>query len=239
MKKFILIIFLFPVFVLSQNTLPIVQKDNMLWIGYYSTINITSKWSVNSDFQFRAKNWYHDRSQALGRTGLSYKFNNKVSAMLGFAHFRFFINNESTRGEWRPWQELLINDQLNNLKITHRFRLEQRFNEKVKNNEPLNEYQFNHRFRYRLDLRFPVAKNEEKRKTLYILIGNELIINAGKNITYNYFDQNRSYIGLNLELNKKLALQLQYTHIWQQLPSGNTFLSTEVIRFNLYHTIAL
>lgn len=239
MKKFILIIFLFPVFVLSQNTLPIVQKDNMLWIGYYSTINITSKWSVNSDFQFRAKNWYHDRSQALGRTGLSYKFNNKVSATLGFAHFRFFINNESTRGEWRPWQELLINDQLNNLKITHRFRLEQRFNEKVKNNEPLNEYQFNHRFRYRLDLRFPVAKNEEKRKTLYILIGNELMINAGKNITYNYFDQNRSYIGLNLELNKKLALQLQYTHIWQQLPSGNTFLSTEVIRFNLYHTIAL
>lgn len=223
---------------ISQNS-PVIIKDNMLWLGYYNTININPKWFVNSDFQFRAKNWYHDHSQALGRTGLSYKFNNKITATLGFAHFRFFINNESTRGEWRPWQELLINDRLNNLKIAHRFRFEQRFSEKVKNNEPLNEYQFNHRFRYRFDLRLPVAKNEEKGKTLYILIGNEIMINAGKNITYNYFDQNRSYIGLNLELNKKLALQLQYMHIWQQLASGNSFLSTEVIRFNLHHTIAL
>lgn len=223
---------------ISQNS-PVIIKDNMLWLGYYITINTNAKWSVNSDFQFRAKNWYHDHSQALGRTGLSYKFNNKITTTLGFAHFRFFINNESTRGEWRPWQEILINDNINDLKISHRFRLEQRFNEKVKNNEPLNEYQFNHRFRYRFDLRFPVAKNKEKGKTLYILIGNELMINAGKNITYNYFDQNRSYAGLNYELSKKLAIQLQYIHIWQQLASGNTFLSAEVIRFNLYHTISL
>ncbi|MDO8998265.1 MAG: DUF2490 domain-containing protein [Bacteroidota bacterium] len=221
---------------LSQNS-PIIIKDNMLWLGYYNTININPKWSVNSDFQFRAKNWYHANSQVLGRTGLSYKFNDKITATSGFAHFRFFINNESTRREWRPWQEILINDNLNNLKISHRFRLEQRFNEKVKNNEPVNEYQFNHRFRYRLDLRFPITKNEEKGKILYILIGNELMINAGKNITYNYFDQNRSYAGLNYELNKKISLQLQYIHIWQQLSSGNTFLMSEVIRFNLYHTI--
>jgi len=223
---------------LSQNS-RVITKDNMLWLGYYNTINFNPKWSVNSDFQFRTKNWYHDHSQALGRTGLSYKFNNKITATIGFAHFRFFITNEFSRAEWRPWQEILLNDNINNLKLSHRFRLEQRFNEKVKNNEPLSEYQFNYRLRYRLDLRFPIVKKEKKGKILYVLIGNELMINAGKNIIYNYFDQNRSYAGLNYELNKKVSLQLQYIHIWQQLSSGYDFLMSEVIRFNIYHTINL
>ncbi len=239
MKNFILIVFLFPALVLSQNTPPVVQKDNMLWLGYYNTVNIKTKWVINSDAQIRAKNWYHNYSQALIRSGLGYNINERLTITGGLAHFRYFITNYSTRGEWRPWQELAIHDRLSNLKITHRFRLEERYNQLVKTNEPISEYAFNYRFRYKLDLRFTLLKINEKGKNLLALIGNELMINAGKNITYNYFDQNRSYVGLNVEFSKKFALQLQYMHIWQQLASGNTFLSTEVVRFNLYHTIAL
>ena len=239
MRKIILLIVAIPTLTFSQNTKPIIQKDNMLWLGYYNTINIKTKWVVSSDIQLRTKNWYHDWSQALIRSGLGYNINERLTITAGLAHFRYFITNDLTRGEWRPWQELAAHDRISNLKITHRFRLEERFNQQVKSNEPTNDYVFNYRIRYKLDLRFHLANLNESGKKLIGLIGNELMINTGKNITYNYFDQNRTYFGLNLELNKKLTLQLQYMHIWQQLSSGNTFLSTEVIRFNIYHTIAL
>ena len=41
------------------------------------------------------------------------------------------------------------------------------------------------------------------------------------------------------EINKKISLQLQYMHIWQQASNGLTLNSNEVIRFNIYHTISI
>ena len=55
----------------------------------------------------------------------------------------------------------------------------------------------------------------------------------------NYFDQNRTYVGVNYEINKKISLQLQYMHIWQLLSNGITLDNIDVIRFNIYHTISL
>lgn len=223
----------------SQNSSPAETHDNMLWIGYYNSIILDPKWSVNSDIQFRTKNWIHDFSQALIRSDISYKISDKVSASIGVAHFRFFIDNETTRGEWRPWQEVKILDQIGKVKLSHRFRVEQRFNELVKNREAVNEYQFNLRFRYRFDLRFPLIKEKEKGINLYYILGNELMINAGNTIVYNYFDQNRLYTGINYEINKKIALQLQYMHLWQQASDGLSLNSNNIVRFNIYHTISI
>lgn len=223
----------------AQNASPVIVKDNMLWLGYFSMIKFNERWSLNSDAQFRTRNEVKNYSQALLRTGLSYKLNEKVDVTLGLAHFRFFITNDKTRGEWRPWQELKLNDKFGNYKLSHRFRVEQRFNENVKNAEATNEYQFNFRFRYRLDLRYPLLKENEVGNNIYVLVGNEIMINAGNNIIYNYFDQDRLYAGINYEINKKISLQLQYMHIWQQASNGLTLNSNEVIRFNIYHTIGI
>jgi hypothetical protein len=106
-------------------------KNNMLWLGYYSTINLNPKWSVNSDLQFRTKNEIKDCSQALLRTDISRKVAEKLTVSIGLAHFRFFITNTRTRGEWRPWQEFKLQDELGKVKVTHRLRIEERFNEVV------------------------------------------------------------------------------------------------------------
>ncbi|HRG01340.1 MAG TPA: DUF2490 domain-containing protein [Bacteroidia bacterium] len=223
----------------AQNVSPVIVKDNMLWLGYYNSIIINSKWSVNSDLQFRTKNEVKDYSQALVRADVSYKLKDRLTISVGFAHFRYFLTKEKTRGEWRPWQELKLIDKVGNCRVNHRFRIEQRFNETVKNSEATNDYQFNFRFRYRLDLRYPLLKEKESGNNLYALVGNEIMINAGNNIIYNYFDQDRLYVGINYEINKKIALQLQYMHVWQQVSNGLTLNSTEVLRFNIYHTISL
>lgn len=223
----------------AQGNKHTIIKDNMLWLGYYSTINLNPKWSVNSDLQFRTRNEIKNYSQALIRTDVSRKLSDKFTATLGLAHFRFFITNTRTRGEWRPWQEFKLQDELGNFKVTHRIRIEERYNEVVENNINTGRYLFNFRFRYRIDLKFDLSKNKENAKKIVGIIGNEVMINAGKEIIYNYFDQNRTYAGLNFELNNSISFQIQYMHFWQQASNGYQLNSTNVLRFNIFHTINL
>lgn len=211
----------------------------MLWMGYYNSTSLNPKWCINSDIQFRTKNEIKNYSQALVRSDISFNTHDRITISIGLAHFRYFINNEKTRGEWRPWQELKLTDKINNCKLIHRFRLEERFNQIVKNNDAIDIYQFNYRFRYRLDLRVPIIKEKEEGNNWYFIIGNEIMVNAGNMIVFNYFDQNRLFAGLNYGVNKKLSLQVQYMHIWQQASNGITLNSIEVIRLNIYHTISL
>lgn len=221
----------------SQTTIN--KYENQQWFGYYNSIDINPKWSINSDIQGRTKNELKDWSQALIRTGLAYKWSQRISVTAGLAHFRYFLTNTITRGEWRPWEEIAIHDRIGKCKLTHRFRFEQRFNQKTAGREVLNDYTFNYRLRYRFDLLIPLIKVKEEGRNLSLIIGNELMINAGKQVAYNYFDQDRLYAGINYEVNRKLSLQLQYMHIWQQLSPGNVLDNIEVIRFNIYHTIKL
>jgi len=221
--------------VYSQNSLPKNHYSKMLWLGYYNMLSLNDKWSVNSDFQFRTINWYKDPSQALIRAGLVYKTSDKINYTVGVAHFRYFLTDTKTRGEWRPWQEIAHSDNVGKVLVTQRLRAEERFNQKTEGSEAINDYTFNWRFRFKFDVQFPLFKKEGK--TVWLIAGNEIMINAGQNIVYNRFDQNRSYVGINYEHNKNITYQIVGMHIWQQLPNGITMDNISVIRFNIIHKI--
>src|SRR4051812_44740604 len=122
--KRIFFLFLFAWKILAAQEQPRFKQDQMLWLGYYNTINFNSKWSLNSDLQGRTKDWYKTLSQALLRTGISYKTSDRISITVGIAHFRYFLADNVTRGEWRPFEEFGINDKLGKVKVLHRFRIE-------------------------------------------------------------------------------------------------------------------
>lgn len=220
----------------SQEPAKQVRHTDQIWLGYYNSIILHPKWAINSDWQFRTRDWLDHNSQALGRMGVNFKPNDKYNVSAGVAHFRVYLNDIVTRGEWRPWQELAINDEIKRLKISHRFRIEERFNQKTEKNHPVNRYGFYWRFRYKLDLQYPMAKTG-KDKRIYLVIGNEILINAGKEIVYNYFDQNRTSAGLLIEISKQLSLQPQFVYIWQQESNGRTIDAINVVRFNLIHKL--
>ncbi len=236
---FVVIIVLFVLKASSQENQVHNYYNNMLWGGYYNTIEINPKWSIASDAQIRTNNWQESLSQGFVRSGLNYKFNDKINATAGFAYFNYIITNSICRNEYRPWQEVAINDKWWKLKVTHRYRLEERFNQKIKNSSSINDYTFNYRFRYKLDFKIPFKKESEKGSNVYVIVGNELMVNIGDKVSLNFFDQNRSYIGIHYELNSKLGLQIQYMRIWQQLAGGTSMNNINVLRFNIYHTITL
>jgi hypothetical protein len=67
----------------------------------------------------------------------------------------------------------------------------------------------------------------------------ELMINGGKNVLKNTFDQNRIYAALHYGINKNIALELGYLNSFQQRSSGIDYFNRDIIRFTFFHKINL
>ena len=209
-------------------------QQYQLWAGYYNSIKVNNRFTVNSDLQLRTTEWYRHLSQVLARTGLTYKLSSHFAATAGFADFAFFSKDRISKNEYRPWEELSAQLNAGSYRITQRLRIEQRIFQHVENETSTAAYNFNHRFRYRIDLLKPLHVVSEERRT-DLQLGNEIMLNAGD--VKSYFDQNRTWLGLQYTLNRHIALQLQYVFILQQTSSHSAPEQIHVIRFNVYHTI--
>jgi hypothetical protein len=124
----------------------------------------------------------------------------------------------------------------NKLSLQQRLRIDERFIRKNDGEKLLDGYNFNFRFRIRFQFIYKLKEKKIKNQTT-LKIADELMINAGKNIVYNQFDQNRIYIGIQQELNKNIALELGYLKLHQQKASGNQFLNRDIVRLSLYHRL--
>jgi hypothetical protein len=70
-------------------------------------------------------------------------------------------------------------------------------------------------------------------------VNNELHVNFGKNIVYNYFDPNRFFVGLSYHVNARDNFQFGYMNIFQQLAGGNSYRSLDAIRLFYFHNLDL
>lgn len=228
---------------LTVILLPLIGQDrkiikaDMLWLGYFNSVRVSERFSVNSDAQVRTRNslWYN----YLLRSGWVYKINNKLFGSAGLATFFYpQINDQNLlRTELRPWEELMLADFIGKIKVSHRFRAEQRFNQVIAKNSLTDDFAYNNRFRYKVDLQIPIFRNEKLSHVISITLANEIMINTGKIIKYNYFDQDRLAIGFNYQANPAFTFQLQLMHIWQQQSNGYTLENDNVLRLNIYHSI--
>ena len=141
--------------------------------------------------------------------------------------------------EKRIVQEFNLSNSLSKrLTFQQRLRIDERFIHKNNGKELLDGYDFNFRFRYRLQASYRVNKLEAPKATI-LKLSNELMVNAGKNIIYNQFDQNRLYVGIEQGFGKGISAELGYLHWYQQRASGNQFFDRDIIRFTLNHKIKL
>ena len=119
-------------------------------------------------------------------------------------------------------------------------RLEERFRRKIKNDDELGEgHNFNWRVRYNFAATFPLSKQRFAPKTWSFLVSDELLINAGKEIIHNYFDQNRFFAGFNYHLNAHNNVQVGYMYLFQQMAAGNRYRSIQAARVAYVHGLTL
>ena len=141
------------------------------------------------------------------------------------------------RPEIRPHQEItLYHAPFGRLKISHRYKAEERFFLK---STPEEQVDFNWRFRYKLEAQWPLQPEKKGAGAVLLRAYDEIMVNAGKNIVYNVFDQNRVYGSVQVGLSNQWAVEVAYIHWFQQRPSGTQFYNRNIARLTLTHTLTL
>lgn len=207
---------------------------NQQWIQYYNSIRLSENWGIYSDFGLRFRN-LEEVSQTLVRSGLGYQPNSQTRLVAGFAFLTFHKSGSSTKVEYRPYQEVTLTQSFSKIDIKHRFRSEQRIFSATDESDIKSS--FNHRFRYRILTNIPLVKKSGNETQLSLTVGDEILINAGKEIEYNMFDGNRILIGPALQFSNNLNISLIYNRQFGQKNEANSFASTHVFWIGIKHKI--
>ncbi len=190
------------------------------YMYFYSAGFKDSNWGIQGDFQYRDWRGLGDREQLLLRSGITYTPENSgMKFTLGYGNIttgQYGKDMDNPVSENRIYQEALFsNTFLTRLLLTHRIRYEQRWVE---------DQDFRTRYRYNLFVNIPFNNTSLVKNTYYLALYNELFINGEREIgdgrEVQYFDRNRTYLGLGYALSDKLRVQMgwmeQTTVNWQK-----------------------
>ena len=215
-----------------------------VWVAYNNQTRFSNKLGMWADLHLRTKEeFFTNFSTAIARFGLTYyiKDNTKLTAGYAFVnHFPADNHKNVSQPEHRPWQQLQWHNSFQRLRLMQWIRLEERFRRKILNDDELAEgYSFNWKVRYNFFAAFPLAKKAFAPKSWSFILNDEVHINAGKEIVYNYFDQNRFFAGFSYHLNAHDNIQLGYLNLFQQLAAGNSYKMIHAARIFYFHNLDL
>jgi PIN domain nuclease of toxin-antitoxin system len=176
------------------------------------------------------------------RTQGRYTLDEQIQAGIGFTYALQYPQDHRSKSdlvvpELRGQQDITLKQTIGKASLNHRYMIEERFIRKVQEQELLPGYIFNFRFRYRLQAEIQLLKKEVQ--NLGLVLYDEAMLNLGKSIVKNVFDQNRIYAGLKWGVLPSWAVEAGYLHWFQQRASGSDFFSRDIARLSIYHKITL
>ena len=207
--------------------------SNQVWAQYYTQTQLNESYAIVCDAGIRSKLDLSEKTSGLFRVGLQKKMNSSFVAAIGAAWFGFYKEGKLNKNEWRGWQEITYTHKLKRLNLQHRLRLEERSFLSVKSSSS----NFNYRSRYRLYLTLPINNPTITKNTFYLICGDELFIDFGKEVIYN-FNQNRVLYGLGYKFNDRTTFSLTYVDQIARKNKGNYFERTNIIWASLTQKFA-
>lgn len=218
-----------------------ITHQQSIWYTYQNTILVNEKINLTSEIierRFMNPNAQH---QFAIRERVHYAFNPNVDLVIGFAYFLHSPNNPASKSklvipELRPFTEFNLKQNFKKYNLTHRIRAEQRYFRNTLDDNLIPGFTSNWRFRYQFGIEttlFTLKNNQ----TIGIKFGDEIFINAGKNIVYNTFDQNRLYFTLTYSPNKSLTFGIGYINWFQQRNTGIDYYERDIIRLSIIQKI--
>ena len=221
-----------------------VDHQSLLWTRYYNQLTINNKWSLHTEFDNRIFTYTNPIKENLYVLRLQgrYKINTNIELGGGFAYFSVTTQDPEVSfdfriPEYRGQQDITLKQDFGNFTLNQRFQIEERFFHNANKEGLLSGTTYFWRFRYRLQGEYSCWKKENQ--YLKAIVHDELMINGGKNIVKNTFDQNRIYAALQYGVNKNIALELGYLKSFQQRASGVDYFDRDIIRFSFFHKINL
>ncbi|CAN5428273.1 hypothetical protein BH23BAC1_BH23BAC1_18030 [soil metagenome] len=225
------------------------QQKNLItqthvWYRYQNRIIFNEKWEWQNHIDNRRfLDHGHRQHTWVVRIQPFYNVSNKLAVSQSYV---FFLqsphdpesDNRLMVPEHRPFQEAIIKNDLGKVIIRHRYRLEERFFRRNDGVQLLPGYNFNWRLRYQFQAQ-RILFYYFKENAVHFRIAEELMVNFGKRIIYNTFDQSRFSAAFLFNLNKNMDLETGYSHWFQQRMDGRSFFNRHILRVALLHNIDL
>ncbi|MBP6558268.1 MAG: DUF2490 domain-containing protein [Flavobacterium sp.] len=197
----------------SQQT----KQDQRVWFAYSGQYKVSDHWGYHIEAQFRMDNQLEQNQQNLFRIGAIHYLSDSKNLAGGYALVNTFSASANDFfKENRIWEQYQINKKWQEGKnmMTHRFRLEQRWVEKiglVNDNVVSMGSNYQNRLRYLNRNIFHLTDLKSTKEELYLVLQNEVFLALGDNkVNAKFIDQNRFLIGLGLNYNNNIRLELGY-----------------------------
>lgn len=212
-----------------------VDNSGEVWAAYFNQGRIKEKWGTWLDVQARSIDHVSDFWQVIFRPGVVFYASEDLRFTAGYAFV--YVNPSESRNkviEHRPWQQVMWVAKRNRVKITQALRTEQRLR-RVFFSDNVYDDRFNWRTRYSIAIQIPLQKMEVPKWQL--VLSNEIMINSGKDVVYNVFDQNRAFAGFNYFFSESSWIQFGYMNYFQQLDAGNKYHERHVARVSYFQSL--
>lgn len=183
-----------------------------------------SKWSFFFETQTRSQKLTKDFYYHEFKGGVGYSFPKKISLLVGMGDYKTYFPEGNfapplSAKEFRLWEQLVLNNNIDRLKIEHRYRIEQRW---------ING-DFRNRFRYRLNPVLPINHSSVISNTFYLTAFDEVFFTDKAP----YFERNRFFAGAGYEFTQLFTLQIgwvrQYDYRKIDDGTGKNFLQTSLL----------
>jgi Protein of unknown function (DUF2490) len=235
-----LITILFSPILLSQTKQT--ETFRQTWMEIFSQNRFSNKWGLWTEVQVSTRdNFTNKFNQSVARVGAIYYFNETCKAILGYAnaqHFPGDSHQHITQPENRIWEQFQWQTRYPKSRLVQSFRLEERFPKKILNDSTLGDgYSFNYGLRYYIWYDISLSRKGIKPHTWSVVTNEELYVNFGKQVVYNYFDQNRFFLGFKYQFGADNNIQTGYMNIFQQLSGGNKYKDIHSIRVYYIHNL--
>lgn len=217
----------------SQQT----KQDQRVWFAFTGQYKVSNHWGYHIEAQFRMDNQLEQNQQNLFRVGTIYYLSDTKNLSVGYALVNTFSSSaDDFFKENRLWEQFQVNKKWRDGKnlMTNRFRLEQRWVEKiglVEANVVSMGSDYQNRLRYLNRNLFHLTDLKSTKEELYLVVQNEIFLTLGDNkVNAKVIDQNRFLIGLGLNYNNNIRLELGYL---------NHFITSSFSNDVMNHTVSI
>ena len=218
-------------------------QERQTWLGVFTQTRFSDHWGLWAEGHLRLHDQFvHALFQTVARAGATYYLTDDVRLTGGYAYAYLYPDGARTVGqpEHRPWQQVQWFTKFPKARLMQWVRLEERFRQQVVGNDELgSNFDFNYRTRFNAALFLPLTQKRFEPGGLQLLLNDEVMVNFGEQIRYNYFDQNRLFAGLVYQVSKQAQVQAGYMHLFQQLPAGDIYRNQHTIRIFYFHNLDL
>ena len=217
-------------FSLISNAQRQINDQSLFWLGSVNDIRLNEHWGLNADFHYRSFDFLSHSYNYIVRGRGDYYFNKSLTAGIGYGRMwtaAFTIPLAPFSHENRITEQVQLNSKKGRFSISNRWRLEQRWQQKIVDNKKTGDYRFTLRPRYAIIFIYSPFKNPKLPSfTNY----NEIMMRFGKEVVDNSFDQLRLSFGIRQIITAQLNVDLNYMYVYQQQSGGSQYVRANTLR---------